>query len=168
VFHYRRDYDKSLEQARRALELDPNDIEAHVVMALNYEQKHEYAEAIAELEKAHKLSGYNPLILGPLGSCYGGAGDKEKALTLLEELNTAAAQGYVAPISWVMLYLGIDDIEHAFEWLDKAAEARDVLLYYLKVGPIYDKIRNDLRYLDLLDKVGLSGEVAELKTVTQH
>ena len=168
VFHYRRDYDKSLEQARRALELDPNDIEAHVVMALNYEQKHEYAEAIAELEKAHMLSGYNPLILGPLGSCYGGAGDKEKALTLLEELNTAAAQGYVAPISWVMLYLGIDDIEHAFEWLDKAAEARDVLLYYLKVGPIYDKIRNDLRYLDLLDKVGLSGEVAELKTVTQH
>jgi len=168
VFHYRRDYDRSLEQARRALELDPNDIEAHVVMALNYEQKHEYAEAIAQLEKAHKLSEYNPLILGPLGSCYGGLGDKQKALALLEELNTAAAQCYVAPISWVMLYLGIDDIEHAFEWLEKAAEARDVLLCYLKVGPIYDKIRNDLRYLDLLDRVGLGDDVAELKTVTQH
>ena len=41
-------------------------------------------------EKAHKLADYNPLILGPLGSCYGGLGDKAKALTLLEELNTAA------------------------------------------------------------------------------
>ena len=168
VYHYRRDYDRSLEQAGRALDLDPNDIEAHVVMAINYEQKHQYAEAIAELEKAHKLADYNPLILGPLGSCYGGLGDKEKALSLLEELNTAAAQIYVAPISWVMLYLGIGDIEHAFEWLEKAAEARDVLLYYLKVGPIYDKIREDPRYEALLDRVGLSDDVAELKTVTQH
>ena len=67
-----------------------------------------------------------------------------------------------------MLYLGIGDIEHAFEWLEKAAEARDVLLYYLKVGPIYDKIREDPRYEALLDRVGLSDDVAELKTVTQH
>jgi eukaryotic-like serine/threonine-protein kinase len=168
VYHYRRDYDRSLEQAGRALDLDPNDIEAHVVMAINHEQKHQYAEAIAELEKAHKLADYNPLILGPLGSCYGGLGDKAKALTLLEELNTAAAQIYVAPISWVMLYLGIGDIEHAFEWLEKAVEARDVLLYYLKVGPIYDKIRDDPRYQALLDRVGLSDDVAELRTVTQH
>ena len=42
------------------------------------------------------------------------------------------------------------------------------LLYYLKVGPIYDKIRDDPRYLDLLDRVGLGDDVAELKTVTQH
>jgi tetratricopeptide (TPR) repeat protein len=112
VFHYRRDFDRSLEQARRALELDANDIEAHIVMALNYEQKRQYAEAIAELEKAHELSGYNPLVLGPLGSCYGGSGDKEKALQLLDELNAAAQQAYVAPISWVMLYLGIGDTEN--------------------------------------------------------
>ena len=78
VFHYRRDYDRSIEQAKRALEIDANDIEAHVVVALNLEQKQEYPQAIAELEKAHELAGYNPLLLGPLGSCYGGAGDKEK------------------------------------------------------------------------------------------
>ncbi|HLI63985.1 MAG TPA: hypothetical protein VKV05_11330, partial [Terriglobales bacterium] len=166
VFHYRRDYDRSLRQARRALELDANDIEAHVVVALNYEQKREYSQAIAELELAHKLADHNPLLLGPLGSCYGAAGDKDKALALLEELNTAATQCYVAPISWVMLYLGMGDFEHAFEWLEKAAEARDVLLCYLKVGPIYDPIRQDPRYADLLLRLGLSEDAAELKTVT--
>ncbi len=169
VYHYRRDYEGSLKQARRALDLDANDIEAHVVMALNYEQQRKYAEAIAELEKAHQLSGYNPLILGPLASCYGGAGDKEKALMLLEELNAAAAQAYVAPISWVMIYLGMGDVERAFEWLEKAAEARDPLLCYLKVGPIYDPIRNDVRYSDLLYRIGLGDEASsELRTVTQH
>ena len=169
VYHYRRDYDASINQARRALDLDANDIEAHVVMALNYEQQHKYPEAIAELEKAHQLSDYNPLILGPLASCYGGAGDKDKALALLEELNTAAAQVYVAPISWVMIYLGIGDVEHAFDWLNKAAEARDPLLCYLKVGPIYDSIRGDVRYSDLLYRIGLAQDLtSELRTVTQH
>ena len=169
VYHYRRDYDGSLKQARRALDLDANDIEAHVVMALNYEQQREYKKAIAELEKAHQLAEYNPLLLGPLASCYGSAGDKEKALLLLDELNAAAAQAYVAPISWVMGYLGMGDLERAFEWLEKAAEARDPLLCYLKVGPIYDAIRDDVRYADLLYRIGLAQDVtSELRTVTQH
>ena len=169
VFHYRREYDRSLEQARRALDLDCNDIEAHVVMALNYEQKGEFDKAIAEHQKAHELSGYNPLILGPLASCYGLAGDKEKALALLEEFNQAAEQGYVPPISWVMLYLGIGDKEKAFEWLAKAADVRDVLLCYLKVGPIYDSIRSDPRYEALLLRMGLADESeGQVRTITQE
>jgi TPR repeat protein len=110
------------------------------------------------------------LLLGPLGSCYGGAGNKEKALSLLEGLNEAAKQAYVPPISWVMLYLGVGDIERAFEWLQKAAEARDILLCYLKVGPIYDPIREDERYADLLRRVGLSDDdsMSQLRTVTER
>ncbi len=169
VYHYRRDYERSLAQTRRALDLDANDIEAHVVMAINYEQQHKYPEAIAEMEKAHQLSGYNPLLLGPLASCYGGSGDKDKALMLLEDLNAAATQAYVAPISWVMLYLGVGDVEHAFEWLEKAAEARDALLCYLKVGPIYDSIRGDVRYTDMLYRIGLArDDSSDLRTVTHH
>lgn len=170
VYHYRRDYERSLKQARRALETDPNDIEAHVVIALNLEQKRDYLGAISELEKAHELSGYNPLILGPLGSCHGEAGNTAKALELLEALNEAAKQAYVAPMSWVMLYLGLRDTEHAFEWLEKAAGARDILLYYLKVGPIYDSIRNDPRYDDLLHRIGLASHesISNLRTVTEH
>jgi tetratricopeptide (TPR) repeat protein len=169
VYHYRRDYERSLRQVRRALDLDANDIEAHIVMALNYEQQRKYPEAIAELEKAHQLSDYNPLVLAPLASCYGGAGNKEKALQLLDELNAASAEVYVAPISRVMVYLGIGDLENAFQWLEKAAEARDALLCYLKVGPIYDAIRDDPRYTDLLYRIGLANDdSSELRTVTHH
>ena len=170
VFHYRREYDRSLEQCSRALDLDPNDIEAHVVMGLNYEQKRMYPEAVAELEKARELSGNNPLILGPLGSCYAGSGDKGQARKLLDELNAAAQQAYVAPITWVMLYLGLGEMDAAFAWLEKAAEARDPLLYYLKVGPIYDSIRDDPRCAALLNRIGLGkGDIdSNVRTVTQH
>ena len=69
-----------------------------------------------------------------------------------------------------MVYLGVGDTEKAFEWLDKAAEARDILLCYLKVGPIYDPIRDDPRYVDLLHRIGLSDadSISQLRTVTEH
>ena len=69
---------------------------------------------------------------------------------------------YVAPMSWVMLYLGVGDIESAFHWLEKSAEARDILLCYLKVGPIYDQIREDPRYGELLQRINLADDESDL------
>jgi serine/threonine protein kinase/Flp pilus assembly protein TadD len=156
VFHYRRDYDRSLVECQKALELDPDDIELHVVRGLNYEQKGMFEQAIAELERARELSGNNPLILGPLGSCYGGSGQKARAMQLIAELDRVAQQTYVPPITWAMIYLGMKEKDQAFDWLEKAAEARDVLLCYLGAGPIYDSIRNDPRYGELLKRLGLA------------
>jgi serine/threonine protein kinase/tetratricopeptide (TPR) repeat protein len=155
VFHYRRQYDRSLQQCLRALELDPNDVELHVVQGLNYEQKGDYGEAILELEKARELSGNNPLILGPLGSCYAASGMKVRAMQLIDELDQASRQAYVAPITWAMIYLFLQQKDLAFKWLQKAAEMRDVLLCYLGVGPIYDCIRGDPRCATLLRQLGL-------------
>ena len=155
VFHYRRDYDRSLAECQKALELDPDDIELHVVRGLNFEQKAMYERAIAELERARELSGNNPLILGPLGSCYGGSGQKARAMDLIAELDRVALEGYVPPITWAMIYLGLKEKDLAFDWLEKAAEARDVLLCYLGAGPIYDSIRNDPRYTELVKRMGL-------------
>jgi len=166
VFHYRREYDRSLAQCRRALELDPDDVELHVVEALNYEQKRTYSEAIQELEKARELSGNNPLILGPLGSCYGGLGEKAKVMQILEELERASQASYVAPITWVMIYLGLQDRDRAFDWLQRAAEARDALLCYLGVGPIYDGIRNDPRYEKLMKRIGLASSAESTQALT--
>jgi eukaryotic-like serine/threonine-protein kinase len=156
LFHYRREYDRSLEQCRYALDLDPEDIELRIVLALNYEQKRMYSEAIRELDKARELSGNNPLLLGPLGSCYAAVGEKAHALQLIDELNRASQSTYVAPITWAMVYLSLREKDLAFEWLEKAARQRDVLLCYLGVGPIYDCIREDPRYGDLVRRIGLS------------
>ena len=163
LFHYRGEYDRSLEQCGRALELDPKDIELHIVLALNYEQKGMYKDAIRELEQARELSDNNPLILGPLGSCYAAAGDHARARSSLAELDRASQVTYVAPITWVMIYLGLREFDRAFEWLEKAAQVRDVLICYLGVGPIYECIRSDPRYTDLVRRIGLAPD-AETRT----
>jgi eukaryotic-like serine/threonine-protein kinase len=157
VFHYRREYDRSLEHCRRTLELDPNDIELHVVLGLNYEQKGMFPEAIRELEKARSLSGNNPLILGPLGSCFAGCGELKQARGILDELEQMSGSMYVAAITRAMVFLGMKDPDSAFRWLESAARAREVLVCYLAVGPIYDCIRGDPRYREMLQRIGLLG-----------
>jgi serine/threonine protein kinase/Flp pilus assembly protein TadD len=165
VFHYRREYDRSLKQCHRALELDPNDIELHVVLALNYQQKDDYDPAIQALEKARELSANFPLILGPLGAVYAESGDRAQALKFLDQLEQASQAAFVAPIARVMIYLGLQEHDLVFEWLEKAAETRDVLLCYLGIGPIYDRIRSDPRYTKLLHRIGLA-QGAETQVLT--
>ncbi|HKF22065.1 MAG TPA: protein kinase [Candidatus Angelobacter sp.] len=157
IFHYRREYDRSLEQCRRTLELDPSDVELHVILGLNYEQKKMFREAIQELDKARVLSGNNPLILGPLGSCFAGCGERKEAQRIIDELEQMSGSMYVTAITRAMVFLGMKDVDSAFLWLESAARAREVLVCYLAVGPIYDGVRRDPRYREMLQRIGLLG-----------
>jgi hypothetical protein len=52
------------------------------------------------------------------------------------------------------VYVGLGDLEQAFQWLEKACERREYLVL-LKVGPGFDPLRSDPRFDQLLRKVGL-------------
>jgi tetratricopeptide (TPR) repeat protein len=81
-------YNQSIEQTRKALELDPNFWWAYQNLGLAYERKKQYPEAIAALEKA-RLVDVNPSSLGYLGYVYAAAGKKAEAQKVLEELKEA-------------------------------------------------------------------------------
>jgi serine/threonine-protein kinase len=156
IYYYGRDYDRSIEQARKGLELDANDIELHAVLGLNYEQKEMFDEAIAAFERARQLSGDFPIILGPLGGLYAKAGVTSKARAIEAQLEELASKRYVPPIAWAMLYIGLNDRNRVFHWLEAAADARDTLLCYLGVSPIYDAYRSHDRYIRLMSRIGLT------------
>ncbi|MDR3748951.1 MAG: hypothetical protein P4M04_12475 [Acidobacteriota bacterium] len=49
------------------------------------------------------------------------------------------------------------------------ADARDALLCYLRVGPIYDGIRSDPRYEDILYRISLAdSSESRVKTATHQ
>lgn len=155
VFYYSRNYERSLEHCRKALELDANDIELHVVLGLNYEQQSRFADSIKSFETARVLSGDAPVILGALGAVYAKAGARDKALALLAQLSEIAKENYVAPIAWAMLYIGLDQKDEAFEWIAKGCETHDTLVCYLAIGPTFDPLRSDPRFDTMLEKIGL-------------
>jgi hypothetical protein len=90
-----------------------------------------------------------------------GAGHRAEALRILEDFqrnhqNSGASNDYIPPGVLAYGYASISEKEQAFTWLEKAYQVHDPALAYLKVDPIFDSLRSDPRYADLLRKVGLS------------
>jgi len=73
----------------------------------------------------------------------------------VEELKSAAETDDDALIKIAQVYIGLDDKKRAFEWLEKAYQDRALWLRNLKSDFIYDPLRSDPRFKDLMARVGL-------------
>jgi hypothetical protein len=65
-------------------------------------------------------------------------------------------QSYVSPIAIAAVYARLDENNKAFEWLEKAYQERSSRVVYLKVNLDFDSLRSDLRFTDLMRRVGLA------------
>ena len=66
-----------------------------------------------------------------------------------------SSRRFVSPFCTAIVYLGLGDRERALDGLEKAYEARSQWLTFLKVDRVFDPLRSDPRFIELLKKVGL-------------
>jgi TolB-like protein/tetratricopeptide (TPR) repeat protein len=147
-------YDRSIEQSRKALEIDPNYWWSYQTLGLAYQRKKQYPEAIAALERA-RLADPNPAILGNLGYVYATAGKKTEAQTIMGELKELSNQRYVSPYHTACIYAGLGNKDQAFEWLERSVEERASFIPLLKFDPVMEDLRSDPRFKDLLKRMNL-------------
>jgi hypothetical protein len=102
-----------------------------------------------------QLSGGAAMMLGWLGLVLGASGRTDEARGVLERLETMARTGYIPPTSIAWVYLGVRDVDRAFEWLDRAIDARDQFMMPIKSYAFFDPIRADPRFAALLRKMNL-------------
>jgi TolB-like protein/Tfp pilus assembly protein PilF len=149
-------YDEAIEQCRWTIEMDPNFAVAHWHLGLAYEQKEMFDEAIAEFQKATTLSGGSPLLKASLGHAYAKANRIVEATKIMAELNELSQQRYVSSYERAAMSVALDDEKQAFEFLERAYEEHSFHLVYLKVWPQFNRVRNDPRFQDLMQRLGLS------------
>jgi hypothetical protein len=94
--------------------------------------------------------------LSSLGAAYALTGRVGDAHKLLAELQDLAQKAYVPPSSFVLIYLGLGEMDQCFDWIEKAVEERDSMIFILPVHPLADPIRSHPRYHALLRKMNLS------------
>jgi TolB-like protein/Tfp pilus assembly protein PilF len=153
-----RQYDESIEKYQRVLDMDPNYLQARLGIGLPYEQKGMYAEAIAAFEEARILSDdLASEAMASLGCTYAVSGQVREAKKVLADLDTRSRGEYVSPYSIAKIYVGLGEIDLAFQWLQRAYDERSEYLVWLKIDPRLDRIREDPRYLNLLQRVGFQG-----------
>ncbi len=83
------------------------------------------------------------------------AGERSKALNVLDELKALSKQGYVSPLDFAVVYTGLGDRNSAFQWLEKAYKERTMRIQELP-EPLFDSLRSDPRFPDLMRRIGLS------------
>ncbi len=148
--------DLALEQYRKTLELDPNLPGAHEDLGLLLARQGKVAEAISEFQTMRQIVGPDNLYgLGSLGIVLGEAGKKEEARDILRKLLAASKQGSSKSTQIAGVYAALDDKEKAIQWLERAYEEGDAVLCYLKIDPVWDGLRPDVRFTALLKKIGL-------------
>jgi TolB-like protein/DNA-binding winged helix-turn-helix (wHTH) protein/Tfp pilus assembly protein PilF len=150
-----RRYDEAVIQLQRALELDPNFVSAHNWLSDTYLEKKMYAEAVTELEKTKPFKEDRVYIRqrAYLHARMGKRVEAQRELARSMELS----QGKEVSLGAVALvYAALGDREKAFSWLDKAFAAKSTFMTTLKFWSVFDPIRSDARFTDLVRRVGLS------------
>lgn len=154
-FFLTRQYRRAIEEYRKTLEMDPNFYMAHFLLGLVHEQESMFDEAIAAYQQAQTLSHGHPLMIAAPGHAYAALGQRDEAQTVLDQLTQLGKRRYVSPYYIAAIYTGLGEKEQALAWLDRACESRSEGLVWLKVDPLFDTLRTDPRFADLLRRVGL-------------
>ena len=149
-------YDAAIEELRKVLETDPDYLWALWRIGSSYTSKSMFQAGIDALEKAAKLSGRSPSILGTLAETYGLAGRKGLARRLLSEIEALSHEQYVPAIAFAHAYIGIGDSERVLEWLEKAYQQREQGIAWLALWEAHGAYRSDPRFHELIRRVGLA------------
>lgn len=156
VFYFARQYDESIEQCRKTIEMYPDYLVAHRRLGIAYGEKGMFNEAEADFKKALSLFENDTETMSAMGYVYAAAGRVEDARKMLDRINAVAKESYVSPYSLARIHVGLGEIDEAFEWLEKAYQERHGILTYLKVEAAFDRLRPDPRFADLLRRIGLA------------
>jgi tetratricopeptide (TPR) repeat protein len=156
-FYYAHQYAQAIEQCQKVLAMDPNFAPAHVCLGRAYQQKPAFPEAIAEFRKALDISEGDTNELAASGQAYAVSHQEGAARTILDQLKERSQQTYVQPMWIAAIHVGLGEKDQAFDWMQRAYDDRSAWLVYLKVDPLFDPVRGDARFADLLRRVGLAG-----------
>ena len=99
--------------------------------------------------------GGNPYAVGYLGYALGRVGQQAEAERQLEELHELSKSKFVPTHCMALVWLGLGNNEQALEWLERAHEEREHRMVLLKHDGIYDPLRDDSRFQDLVRRVGV-------------
>jgi tetratricopeptide (TPR) repeat protein len=150
--YFARRFDDAIQQDRKTLELDASYLASHEGLGFTYAALGRYREALTEFEKL------------PANRCFACRayahamlGERSEALRILNELKAKPKQEPFSAFSLAIIYLGLKDKDQAFACLEKTYEDRSFLvLSSLKLDPLWDPLRSDPRFVDLLRRIGPS------------
>ena len=155
VFFRARRYDEAIAEYTRGLALDHTYLQAHMRLADAYLAVGRFADAISEGETVARLANRSPAEVMMMERNKLLAGRPNEFERRLDELIASAANGYSSPATIANAYFAVGRNDEGFLWLERAYRERSNNMAYLGVEPVYDGVRDDLRFKAMLRGIGL-------------
>jgi TolB-like protein/DNA-binding winged helix-turn-helix (wHTH) protein len=152
--YFVRRYDDALVELRRALELDPNFVSAHNWISDTLLEKSMYSDAIAELEKTKPFR-EERVYVRQTAYLYARMGQRAQARAALAKSLQLSKGKQVSSGAIALTYAALGDKDESFQWLEKACTERSSFMTSLKYWTVFDPLRGDPRFTDLLRRVSL-------------
>lgn len=112
-------------------------------------------EALSALENANQKFPDDPLVLGEVAYCYAVAGNQTRARELLAKVDLMSQEMYVSHVSRAMVWVGLGEHDLALKALRQGIRERDFLSPYIGIASVWDPLREDPRFEELVDRLGL-------------
>ena len=137
-----------MKELKSVLEMDPQFAIAHSTLGEIYSKQSKYKEAIDEFQTKARLGG-DP-VLQRIGYAYARWGKSKEALRTLSQLQKSGG----TPLDLAMVEAGLGHKEKALALLEQAlVEHDDDSLLDLEHDPVYDSLRSDPRFQNILRRI---------------
>lgn len=147
-------YNETIEVTRKVLAVDPNLWSGRLYLGLALAQKHQFPEAIAQLQTAVEVTN-DTMWIAFVADAKALSGDKAGARKILSDLQKLSQRTYVSPWWMAIIYSDLGDKDKALFWLEKCYQGREHDLVFSRVWPMFNRLHSDPRYQDLMRRVGL-------------
>jgi serine/threonine-protein kinase len=152
AYYLKRDYVRALELLRQASELGPAFTTTWEIGI--YIQNKSFNETLAELEKAKGERKNDSILIYDTGMVYAAQGKRAEALQIIKELEEISGANLSQALWIAKIYATLNEKELAFSWLERGLAAGAIGPFY-KDEPVWDPIRSDPRFTDLLRRMGI-------------
>jgi len=150
ICYYARRYDDARANVERAIAMNPTADESYRILALCNVVAGRFPEAEQAAREAMLLSAEGPYNRATLAYVLARSGQRAAAERELAELESRAQRGYVSPVSFATVHLGLENWDTALDWMERAHRERRGWLAYVRVNPIMDGLRGRARFESLV------------------
>jgi DNA-binding winged helix-turn-helix (wHTH) protein len=155
ILHYYQRNEEALRSVRLALEMNPKYPPGYFWLGRIYTSEGRYQEAETALQNIGPLRTWTPA-MAVCGYLYGKTGRTDDARAVLAQFDDLVRVGrYASGYAIAVVHAGLGDRERAFSSLDAAYRERSHWLVWLKRDPRWNEIRSDVRFQNLVRKIGL-------------
>ncbi len=135
-----------------AIALEPDSAESHYLLARLHLQQRRY-DAACDAVRKYQKDPSNTLAWGIFGVALARKGDKIGALSTVERLAEMSSVGYVDPLASALVHVALGNFDAALKCLGNSLEERSPHALLLNVDPLFDEIRSDPRFQNLVSSL---------------